>query len=64
MTVSLAAQFAAHAAVSFVFPQAVAKHGERAVFAFFAAICGAAWLFVRAAVDETRGANLEDIAAK
>ena len=51
-------------AVSFVFPQAVAKHGERAVFAFFAAICGAAWLFVRAAVDETRGANLEDIAAK
>ena len=64
MTVSLGAQFVAHAAVSYYFPVLVASHGPKAVFAAFAAVCAAAWLFVRLAVEETKQASLEDIAAK
>lgn len=63
MTVSLAAQFLAHAIVSFYFPVLMAARGAPAVLYGFAAICGAAGLFA-VTLAETKQVSLEAIASE
>ena len=63
MTVSLCAQFLAHAMVSFWFPVLMASRGAPAVLYSFAGICGVAGLFA-CTLAETKQASLEAIASE
>ena len=63
ISVSLCAQFLAHAMVSFWFPVLMASRGAPAVLYSFAGICGVAGLFA-CTLAETKQASLEAIASE
>ena len=58
---SVGVQWFANAIVSLLFPIALNKMGEARVLLFFAAMCGACFVFTDKYVPETKGRNIDGV---